>query len=178
MKTITDKHRQRLREKHDSDPEFGVIGHLWASRVYAYMTDMDCSSMLDYGSGRAKLVAAVAERWAQNPYLPDFKGREYEPAFNDPRPAPACFVTCIDVLEHVERDMLDNVLADIRRCTERAGLITISLRNSARKSIHPIVETREWWTQTISAVFPQVQEVEILDPAKTKSEIAFLVRMK
>jgi len=40
-------------------------------------------------------------------------------------PSPASFVACIDVLEHIEPELLDNVLDDLRRVTAQIGVFTV-----------------------------------------------------
>lgn len=178
--TITKAHRDRLRALHARDPNFGVIGHLWAARVVDYLLATESGSMLDYGAGRSGLTDQV---WAE---LTDriggtaFEFASYEPAFGHQEPHPADFVTCIDVMEHVEVGMYDAVLTDIRRCARKGALITISLRNRSpkKRDTHPLVKPREWWLQTIAVAFAgpyKIEEVPILDETKAKSELAVLI---
>lgn len=177
MKTITNIHRARLKALHDRDPKFGVIGHLWADRVAAYMRATESRTLLDYGAGRSKLARTVAQKLADQHY--DILFKEYEPAFGHKNPDPAHFVTCIDVLEHVEREMVDGVLRDLKRCVEKRGLITISLRwaSPKKRKTHPNVFSRERWKLLIGQHF-NFEEVVILDPTKAASELAVLVEPK
>lgn len=176
--TISQEHRDRLRALHERDPQFGVIGHLWVWRVVAFMMELRCRSHLDYGAGRSGL--AVFTHDALQKLGVEADCRQYEPAFGDRDPQPADFVTCIDVMEHVERDQIDAVLADLARLQRTAGLITISLRAGTKKNrdTHPNVKPREWWLAKVSEHFAHTQEVPILDPAKAKSEVAMFVRPK
>jgi len=176
--TITRAHRDRLSALHARDPNFGVIGHRWAERVAGYMDQIGCSSLLDYGAGRSGLARCVYT--LRKPYSPLMWTKEYEPAFGHQEPDPADFVTCIDVMEHVEVEMYDAVLTDIRRCALKGALITISLRNRSpkKKATHPLVKPREWWLQTIAVAFAgpyRIEEVPILDETKAKSELAVLI---
>lgn len=181
--TISDRHRERLKALHDRDPNFGVIGHRWADRVVKYLMFFDASTMLDYGAGRSNLAKAVRER-APSFLAAKLRVDEYEPAFGHLSPSkPYDFVTCIDVLEHVEKDEINNVMADLRRLTIRGALITISLRNASpkKRDTHPMVKDREWWETLVRIYFAEhfrIEEVAILDPTKAKSEVAFLVRNK
>jgi len=174
--TITVEHRKRLKALHDRDPNFGIIGHRWADRVVAYMHQTASESILDYGAGRSALAYHVLE----HPDGLHFTGTSYEPAFGDITPMPADFVTCIDVMEHVEVGMYDAVLTDIRRCARNGALITISLRNRSpkKRDTHPLVKPREWWLQTIAVAFAgpyRIEEVPILDETKAASELAVLI---
>ena len=53
--------------------------------------------------------------------------RHYEPSRPDwaATPQAAERVACIDVLEHIEPDLLDNVLDDLQRVTKRWGIFTV-----------------------------------------------------
>lgn len=180
--TISPEHAARLAALHARDPNFGVIGHLWADRVVSYMRAFDALTILDYGAGRSGLAAAVTYRFLTDHGIA-LLAHEYEPAFGHLPPEPAEFVTCIDVLEHVERLMLESVLLDLRRCMLKGGLVTISLRNRSpkKKLTHPIVRDRDWWWDRIRLYFSatfDIQEVEILDPTKASSEVAFLLKRK
>lgn len=174
MTVITAAHRARMKLLHERDPEFGVIGHLWSHRVVAFIRELDCRSYLDYGAGRSGLSEAVGSDLHALRYA--CMVAKYEPAFGHKAPESSAFVSCIDVLEHVEKECLEAVLFDLRRCTLTAALITISLRNAANRLNHPIVRPRGWWVEQISTRFAHIQEVPILDPEKAKSELAIIAR--
>ncbi len=183
MSTYTREHAARLRELHERDAHFGVIGHLWADRVMQYIIWTGSSSLLDYGCGRSNLVDHICAHpdILKANHAPSFRLQQYDPATFPAPPEPADFVTCIDVLEHVEEECLDDVLKDIKRCTKRAALITISLRNGSNKNrlTHQLAaRPRDWWLGQLGRYFPNLREVEILDPSKAKSELAVLVEIK
>ena len=67
---------------------------------------------LDYG-------AASLGKTLEEIFKRPLKIHHYDPAmpeWSEP-PAPCNFVACIDVLEHIEPDLLDNVLDDLKRVT-------------------------------------------------------------
>jgi len=174
-KVCSEKHAKRLRKLHARDPNFGVIGHLWAEKIAMLMRDGQCETILDYGCGRSDLVpAVVVALHAMN--MPCVKRQEYDPATAPGTPEPADFVSCIDVLEHVEVDKLDAVLSHIHKLMRKSGIITVSLRNGslANRKTHPLVRPREWWIEKLHERF-YVDEISPLDPAKAKSELAVLV---
>lgn len=168
----SEDHAKRLKALHDRDPNFGVIGYLWASRVAALMWNHGYHSMLDYGCGRSDLAAHVKKAYPGRPPEGHYAFSSYDPATKPGEPRPADLVTCIDVLEHVEADKLNAVVKDVWRCTQKAALITVSLRNARKNSkTHPSVHDRQWWYDRLSGVF-DITEIEVLDPAKAKSEFA------
>jgi len=176
--TYTKQHAANLKKLHDRDPNFGVIGHLWSKRVHDYMEMHDCISLLDYGCGRSELIYAVKREGIRIPEG-KYAFQQYDPAIFPERPIPADFVTCIDVLEHVEAHKLFEVLKDIGELMNKAGLITVSLRNGTKRNqaTHQLAaKPRQFWLDHLGDYFPTLKEVPILDPSKAASELAVLVR--
>lgn len=172
------EHAKRLKALHKRDPQFGIIGNLWAARCTLYMVQYDCDSILDYGCGRSNLVPKVAiELHALD--RPCTKRQEYDPATAPCVPEPADFISCIDVMEHVESDKVDAVLSHIHSLMLKCGIITISLRNGTRKNkdTHPNVRPREWWLEKLSRHF-LIKEIPPLDLTKASSELATFVEPK
>lgn len=176
--TCSPIHVERLRKLHARDPNFGVIGHLWAERIATDIAREDdpCESYLDYGCGRSGLLERVL-----NLSTAHIHGEEWDPALcereeNAPRDSKYDYVSCIDVLEHVEKDKLDAVLSHIRSLMGKRGIITISLRRRSprKRKVHPNVHPREWWIEQLHKHF-FVDEISPLDPTKAKSELAVLV---
>src|SRR5206468_6026363 len=65
-------------------------------------------------------------------------------------PAPCRFVVSIDVLEHIEPDLLDNVLDDLRRVTAGAGLFSVHTGPAQKiladgRNAHLIQQPASWW---------------------------------
>jgi 2-polyprenyl-3-methyl-5-hydroxy-6-metoxy-1,4-benzoquinol methylase len=103
-------------------------------------------SLLDYGCGRMCNLAKHIEPGhdvdyiAYDPGVPEFS-QEAEPAD---------LVCCIDVLEHIEPDCLDNVLSDLRRCVKGHGFFTIHTGPAVKllsdgRNAHLIQQPPSWW---------------------------------
>lgn len=108
-------------------------------------------SVLDYGCGQGHLGRLMR---------PDYDVREYDPAIpgKDAQPEPADVVVCADVLEHIEPELLDDVLAHIRDLTQIRAVLVIATGPSAKlmadgRAAHLIVENGEWWRDKLSAFF-------------------------
>ena len=68
------------------------------------------------------------------------------------------FLSCIDVLEHVEPSLIDDVLEDIQRCTLEKAFLTIACYLLDRycqtdRNAHLIVESPTWWKEKILKLF-------------------------
>ena len=143
---ITEDYRKMQQKLHEN-PEYGVASVQYAPIVAQVMDMLGVSELLDYGAGKGRLGIALKQH-LQRPLLI----HHYEPAnpeWSAP-PKPCGFVTCIDVLEHIEPDLLDNVLDDLQRLTLNAGIFTVHT-GPARKFLpdgrnaHLIQKSSTWW---------------------------------
>lgn len=83
----------------------------------------DVRTMVDYGAGKGRLGEKLTEMGLPRPVTLE----QYDPGIPDiaEPPSPADMVVCIDVLEHIEPQYLQDVLKDLRRCALRYLLVTI-----------------------------------------------------
>lgn len=107
-------------------------------------------TVLDYGCGQGHLAKL----------LPEFEVEEYDPAIpgKDAEPAKSDVVVCADVLEHIEPDLLDNVLLHLRALTKKQVILVIATAPSKKimadgRSAHLIVESARWWAEKVSSLF-------------------------
>lgn len=152
---ISKEYRALIQQKH-REQRWGEGGHLWAPYL-TYRLDELCLpyQILDYGCGRGTLKAVL-------PSIADV--REYDPGVpgKDAAPAPAEVVVCTDVLEHVEEDQLDGVLAHLAQLVCRYGLLVICCRPAKEKlpdgrNAHLIVQPPLWWLEQLRRFFPRVE---------------------
>jgi hypothetical protein len=154
--TITPEYAELNRRLHDKNVKYGSGAHRKVDAVLELMGEHDAENVLDYGCGKGTLAAA----------LPGIDIREYDPAIpgKDEAPQPADIVVCLDVLEHVEPDLLDNVLTDIQRLARKAVLLTIATRPSTQtladgRNAHLIQEDAAWWRARLAPLFEITAEL-------------------
>lgn len=107
---------------------------------------MEVSHLLDYGCGAQTNLAKhlkVNRKLTYQAYDPGV------PRFSK-APVPAQMVACIDVLEHIEPELIENVLDDLKRLTE--GIIFASVCTvpafktlSDGRNAHLIQQPMSWW---------------------------------
>lgn len=132
---------------------WGASAELFAKEVEALR--LPGATVLDYGCGQGNLGRALP-----------FEIAEYDPCVpgKDAPPAPADIVACIDVLEHIEPECLDDVLAHLRSLTREVAFLVISTQPAVTKlpdgrNAHLIVQPGAWWAQRLSAHFALSNEV-------------------
>lgn len=134
MTLITEEYRALNRQALETSPQFATSGHRSADMIWDMVKAIGATEILDYGAGRNLLNEALAKRAEQDQYEANFWA--YDPAVPEysAMPSPAHFVACTDVLEHVEPECLDDVLAHLRQLTLKQAFFLIALA-PARKTV-------------------------------------------
>tara|TARA_B100000674_G_scaffold186800_1_gene151738 strand:- start:2654 stop:3328 length:675 start_codon:yes stop_codon:yes gene_type:complete len=115
-----------------------------------------CSSFLDYGTGKGKLLQYIRSSITHPIAL---KG--YDPAVEQYSSKPNetfDIVTCLDVLEHIELDTIDNVITDIKNYTNNFCYLVIDLQPAVKtladgRNAHILLAPPDWWHNKISQHF-------------------------
>lgn len=174
-KLISENYRELNRELHNRNQKYGGKGDAWTDRVLGYAKEVDAETYLDYGCGKGNLLEEMRIKSRQ---LSCFG---YDPVTMPGTPDPADFVTCNDVLEHIEPELLDNVLEDIASKIKKRGLLVISQRLANKRlkdgrNAHLIVKPTDWWVKRLAPHFREIIEVEPIKPKRRGVELAVLVR--
>lgn len=154
---ISDEYRETLKKTHASAGEKGwgnTANTKYFKTIQELVEQRKITEMLDYGAGWGGMKAKLSET------NPGVTVHEYEPSRDDVShpPAPCKFVICVDVLEHVEPDMLEDVLDDLERVIKDTAYFTIFFEKAMRtlsdgRNAHLIVKPFEWWLRKLSHRF-------------------------
>jgi hypothetical protein len=154
---ISEEYR-RLQEELHRDPSYGFASVIFAPLVAEVMEQLGATEFLDYGAGKGRLGPALRQHF-QRPLTI----HHYDPAVPEwsAPPAPCAFVACIDVLEHIEPQLLENVLDDLKRVTLRFGLFTVCTAAAKKvlpdgRNAHLIQQPVDWWLPKILERFELV----------------------
>lgn len=145
---ISSEYRQLNEELHDRESSYGTgAGHV-ASLCIRQCAALGLTKILDYGCGKGVLSKPLRDA--------GLEVVEYDPAIpgKDSLPEPQEFVACIDVLEHIEPDYLENVLAHIARLATNYMLYVIDNRPAKKvlsdgRNAHLIVQEPDWWVSKL-----------------------------
>jgi hypothetical protein len=155
---ISEEYRRMQQELH-KNPNYGVASVEYAPLVAQVMDAVGATALLDYGAGKGRLGQALRDQ-ANVPLTI----HHYDPAIPEwSAPAQPCnFVACIDVLEHIEPHLIDNVLDDLQRVTRQVGVFTVHTGAAAKvlsdgRNAHLIQQPSSWWLPKILSRFELVQ---------------------
>jgi hypothetical protein len=142
---ISPGYLEQQRQLH-ANPNYGIASVGYAPIVQGILLDFELESVSDYGAGKQRLRTALEDLGT-----PPFDYYPYDPAFPEyGEPQPADLVCCIDVLEHIEAECLDDVLLDLRDITIRAGFFTVHTGPALKvlpdgRNAHLIQKPTSWW---------------------------------
>ncbi len=148
---LSEEYRHLNKELHEREPTYGTTARRYVDLVRSLAREFKARHILDYGCGKRDLWTGLHK---------EFNVRNFDPALPglDSPPEPADLVACIDVLEHVEPEYLDNVLADLARVTISAAFLTIATRPAGKHladgtNCHRIVQVADWWSSRLKPYF-------------------------
>ena len=110
-------------------------------------------SLLDYGCGKGAQYTSRKAHEEFNCPMPTLYDPCYEPFERKPTGTFAG-VICVDVLEHVPEEDLDNIIKDIFAYTESFVFIGISIKLAKKslpngKNCHATVKPPNWWKEKV-----------------------------
>ena len=174
MNQIISENYLTLQKELHKNPNYGVASIKFAPNVKKIFEDAKLSSISDYGAGKMNLKKTLNSLGLKN-----FEYFPYDPAFPDyGPPKEADLVCCIDVLEHVEENFLDNVLDDLKKITKKFGFFTIHTGPAAKilkdgRNAHLIQKPPSWWLPKMCNRFEikHLQEIPVGFVLVTKSKM-------
>lgn len=151
---ISEGYRSMQQELH-KNPNYGVASVGYAPLVADLMREAGVTELLDYGAGKGRLGQTLREKIQQSLTL-----HHYDPSIPEwsAPPQPCDFVACIDVLEHIEPHLLDNVLDDLKRVTQGIGVFTVHTSAAEKllpdgRNAHLIQQPAAWWLPKLISRF-------------------------
>lgn len=162
--TITEEYRKLQQDLHQN-PNYGVASLQFAPFIALVIKRAGIQTLSDYGAGKRYLLTGLADKGVKvAAYYP------YDPAFPEyGEPKSADLVCCIDVLEHVEPHLIENVLADLATIVTNLGFFSIHMGPAAKfladgRNAHLIQKPTSWWLPKIAQHFEvaHLQEHDIM----------------
>jgi hypothetical protein len=152
---ISEEYRKKLEWATKEMPWGGaVIGS--HPRILKWAKEYECKSILDYGSGKSDFLNII------NVEFPDhgFQINQYEPGRPEfaMDPPVSDMSICVDVLEHIEPEKLDNVLDHIYAKTNKIFYFKVCLVASHStfpdgQNLHLIIEDKDFWIDKLSKYY-------------------------
>lgn len=179
---ISDYMREMNKQEHQRNKNFGsglctdmgMSDHAGRMAVLAgqLVRNFGELTILDYGCGKKEFENRM-------PPIENVIISNYDPCLEglDATPEPADIVVCIDVLEHVEPEFLNDVLDDLQRLTKKICYAAICTSESSKfysdgQNQHLIKENHEWWYPRLKKRF------DIIEMNVTKKHALFVMQAK
>jgi hypothetical protein len=148
---VSEEYKKVLQKEH-LNTVWGVMAANMIKDLEAFLVKNNATEVLDYGCGSSSFKNSLT--------LKNIEVYEYDPGIKgkDLKPLPRDYTICIDVLEHIEPDLIDNVLEDLARVTKQKGYFTIAMYPASRilsdgRNAHLIIESSTWWLTKLCKYF-------------------------
>lgn len=140
--TTSDEYKRQLKEKH-CDAGWGKSTQV-PDLARLCIEEYGVKSILDFGCGKGHVTERLEREY------PNIEVIGYDPAFESALPENVDMVFSKDVLEHVEPEVLESVLADLQRRTEKVQYHLIACHKAIHylpdgRNAHLIIQTPDWW---------------------------------
>lgn len=137
----TQGYAQLQSQLHADRPDYGTSGHKHADRIADLAKRIGTKNVLDYGAGKCTLAKSLP--FPITSYDPFIEGLNADPVPHD-------LVVCGDVLEHIEPECVDEVLAHLASLTKNILFIDVAIRPAKKtladgRNAHLIQEPPSWW---------------------------------
>ena len=143
---ISEDYRKLQQELHRNS-DYGTASLEFAPIVAKVMEATGSYEILDYGAGKGRLGQRLDDMYEKPVTI-----HHYDPAIPEwsMSPEPCRLVACIDVLEHIEPERLENVLDDLKRVTAGVGVFTVHTGPADKvlkdgRNAHLIQKPPSWW---------------------------------
>ena len=151
--TISDEYLEQQKLLHQN-PNYGIASLSFAPIVADFIRQTGVRSVSDYGAGKKNLFIGL-----KNAGIDLIEYYPYDPAFEEyGPPCSADLVCCIDVLEHIEPDKLEEVLIELSNITVAFGFFSIHMGPAGKilsdgRNAHLIQEPSSWWLPRLAKYF-------------------------
>jgi hypothetical protein len=151
--TISSEYLEQQKILH-LNPSYGIASLSFAPIVADLIKQISARSVSDYGAGKKNLLLGLAQN-----EVSDIEYFPYDPVFPEYGPPKiADLVCCIDVLEHIEPELIDNVFFELAKITLNFGFFSIHMGPAGKilpdgRNAHLIQKPTSWWLPKISEHF-------------------------
>jgi hypothetical protein len=151
--TISSEYLEEQKILHQN-PHYGVASLSFAPIVADFIRQTGVQSVSDYGAGKKNLLLGL-----QKDGISSIEYYPFDPAFEEyGEPRPADLVCCIDVLEHIEPEKLEDVLLELSKITLNFGFFSIHMGPAAKvlsdgRNAHLIQQPSSWWLPRLTQYF-------------------------
>lgn len=147
---------QRQQQKLHENPNYGVASLKFAPLVAQVIGQTGARRVLDFGAGKGRLADGLAEHLPEDAEIWMYRYDPAIPAWSVLPDGTFDLVCCIDVLEHIEPQCLDDVLDTLASKTGHYAFLTVHTGPAIKvlddgRNAHLIQEPPQWWLPKIMA---------------------------
>lgn len=153
-KKISQNYLLEQKRLHEINKSYGVASLKHVQTIKNLMFEAKLKSLCDYGAGKKNLYKGLIDLGFK-----DFEYYPYDPVFPEyGEPERAELVCCIDVMEHIEEEFLENILYEIFQITLKFCYFSIATTPAKKilsdgRNAHIIQKPSRWWLPKLCKYF-------------------------
>lgn len=157
MSHATEGYLRQLKQMHEEDKKWGTSAHAASTKVLNYAKKIGADNILDYGCGKGTLKDGLLKKGYSG------RIREYDIAIpGKDKKVRSHLVACVDVMEHVEEQFVDSVLAEIAELSVKGAYFIISHREAIKilpdgRNAHITIKAPKTWEDLLKKHFTTVE---------------------
>lgn len=143
---ISPEYRKLQNDLHERDADYGMMAQFYGETISEMVKVLGVTEVLDYGCGHNRSLMKT--------FKPEGECRVqcYDPGVPEyaDLPDPSQMVVCIDCLEHIEPEYIEDVLDHLEELTGEVLFATVHTGPAKRtladgRNAHLIQKPQEWW---------------------------------
>jgi 2-polyprenyl-3-methyl-5-hydroxy-6-metoxy-1,4-benzoquinol methylase len=147
--TTSELYKKLLRDKHQ-EKGWGSSSDI-PDLARMCIEEFNVKSIVDFGCGKGLVTARLQEEY------PSISISGYDPSTDSTLPNKVDMVFSKDVLEHIEPELLEAVLSDLHRRTDKVQYHLIACHKAIHylpdgRNTHLIIETPDWWQRKLRSL--------------------------
>ena len=151
---ISNNYKKLNARLHTENEAYGISAGQYIPTIVSYATQLEAQNILDYGCGKGIVNKTLGNKIEVVEYDPAIKGKDSDPKACD-------MLVSIDVMEHIEPDCVDDVVAHMAEKTNKGAFVTICTVPAKKvledgRNAHICLESCGWWVDKFAKHFTHI----------------------
>lgn len=151
---ISNNYKKLNKELHLNNKEYGTSALNYLPAIANFAMQLEANSIIDYGCGKGLLKKEIGDKIEVVEYDPAIEGKDKDPK-------PCDMLVSVDVMEHIEPECVDDVVAHIAEKALKGAFITICTVPAKKmlsdgRNAHICLESCGWWVDKFTKHFTHI----------------------
>lgn len=151
---ISDNYKKLNTELHQENAGYGTSSTQYLRAIANFAMQLEADNIIDYGCGKGMLAKEIGDKIEVVEYDPAIEGKDKDPKACD-------MLVCVDVMEHIEPECVNDVISHMAEKTLKGAFITICTVPAKKvlsdgRNAHICLESLGWWVDKFANYFGHI----------------------